>query len=229
MSATPLRAPELERIYAQRFGGAEVYRDRVWKVLTAEFFSRWVARESKVLDLGSGYCEFINNISAAVRYAMDLNPAAQQRAAKGVNVLLQDCSTPWPIEPATLDVVFTSNFFEHLPDKTALELTVSHAFASLRPGGCLIALGPNMRAIGGAYWDFYDHFIPLTDRSLTELFRKIGFEIEYLCPRFLPYTMSHGRQHPIWTLRLYLKLPLFWRLLGRQFLIVGRKPANRPG
>jgi SAM-dependent methyltransferase len=226
LSGNPHSASDLEQIYAKRFSGTEPYRQEVWKILTASVFSRWVSPGDVVLDLGSGYCEFINNIHARVKYAMDLNWAVQSRAAAGVNVLLQDCSAPWPLPPATLDAVFTSNFFEHLPNKTALEQTVANAFQCLRPGGRLIALGPNIRYTGDAYWDFYDHYVPLTDLSLIELFRKCGLEIEYCRSRFLPYTMSQGRQYPLWMLKAYLKLPFAWRLFGAQFLIVGRKPEG---
>jgi hypothetical protein len=47
--------------------------------------------------------------------------------------------------------------------------------------------------------------------------------VEEQIARFLPYTMSRGKQQPVWMLRLYLKLPLAWPLLGKQFLVVARK------
>ena len=36
----------------------------------------------------------------------------------------QDCSEPWEIDPNSLDLVFTSNFFEHLPNKESLDRTM---------------------------------------------------------------------------------------------------------
>jgi predicted SAM-dependent methyltransferase len=56
-----------------------------------------------------------------------------------------------------LDVIFTSNFFEHLVSKQALSQTILQAKKCLVPGGRLIAMGPNIRFVGGAYWDFWDH------------------------------------------------------------------------
>src|SRR5580704_17961850 len=100
--------PELQRIYGARFAGKTGYRTRVWKVL-APYFGQWFPASGTVLDLGAGYCEFINNASASVKYAMDLNPDVQLRAAPGVKVLLQDCSAPWPLAEGELDAVFTSN------------------------------------------------------------------------------------------------------------------------
>lgn len=225
MTAQPHSAGDLEQIYERRFAGLEDYRRAVWRVLADEVFSHWIAAGSSLLDLGSGYCEFINQIPARRKYAMDLNPATKSNAGDDVAVLLQDCSTEWQIPADTLDAVFTSNFFEHLPDKAALERTVQNAFRCLLPGGRLIAMGPNIRYTGDAYWDFYDHYIALTDLSLVELLLKCGFEIEYARAQFLPYTMANGRRYPAWVLRAYLRMPLLWKLFGKQFLIVSRKPA----
>ena len=216
-------ARDLEQIYKQRFSGSEAYRTQIWSALTSMVFSKWVAPEHTVLDLGSGYCEFINNISARVKFAMDLNPATSTQAADDVKVILQDCSEPWPIQPDSLDIVFTSNFFEHLPDKSVLERIVRSAHRSLKTGGRLIALGPNVRHTSGAYWDFYDHYIPLTDLSVIELFQKCGFHIEHSWAQFLPYTMARGPRYPVWILKAYLMMPWVWRIFGQQFLVIGRK------
>jgi SAM-dependent methyltransferase len=223
MTAPVHSAADLEQIYKTRFGASEGYRRAVWRVLAAELFAKWIAADSTILDLGSGYCEFINQITARRKYAMDLNPATRRHAGGDVEVVTQDCSDPWHV-PCVLDAVFTSNFFEHLPDKAALERTIHNAFRALRSGGRLIALGPNIRYTGTAYWDFYDHYVALSDLSLIEVLRKCGFGIEYARARSLPYTMADGRRYPLWVLRTYLRLPVMWRIFGKQFLIVARKP-----
>ena len=228
MSELPQSATDLEQIYRVRFAGAAAYRQRVWKELISRMFSKWVSAESTVLDLGCGYCEFINHVPARKKYGMDLNPDAARNAAPNVEILEQDCSQPWRVAPGSLDVVFTSNFFEHLPTKTHLERTLTHAWHSLRGGGRLIAMGPNIRYLPGAYWDFYDHHIPLTEQALAEVMKKCGFTIETMYARFLPYTMSGGREYPQWMLRIYLRLPVFWPLFGKQFLIIARKPLASP-
>ena len=122
------------------------------------------------------------------------------------------------------DLVFSSNFFEHLPTKPALEATLAQAYRSLKKGGRLIAMGPNIRFLPGAYWDFWDHHIPLTEASLRELLRLQGVGVEGCWPRFLPYTISGGRRFPIAALRLYLRLRPMWLVFGRQFLLIVRKP-----
>jgi SAM-dependent methyltransferase len=214
---------DLEQIYNRRFSGKEQYRIRVWQVLTSHFFSRWISKSGSVLELGCGYCEFINQIDAAKKYGMDLNPNSGRNTASDVAFLQQDCSSPWPVAPGALDTVFTSNFFEHLPTKTHLEETLRQAWLCLKPGGRLIAMGPNIKYVPGSYWDFFDHYLPLTELSLAEVLEKCGFEIESNTARFLPYTMSDGAEYPMWTLKLYLALPMIWRFFGKQFLVVARK------
>ena len=216
---------QLQRIYSARFSGNAEYRTKVWKVLVT-YFSRWFPGADAMLDLGAGYCEFINNVPARIRYAMDLNPDVHQLASRDVIVLQQDCAKPWPLPEGALDVVFTSNFLEHLPDKSAVTAVLSHAYRSLKPGGRFVAVGPNIKHVPGAYWDFFDHYIPLTELSLAEALSHCDFEIEARIGRFLPFTMAHGRyRHPLWMLRLYLVLPFVWRIFGKQFLVVGRKPG----
>lgn len=224
MSDLSESSEELRRIYHERFSGKLLYRRHIWKELVERVFSAWVPPESTVLDLGCGYCEFINEIRARKKYGIDLNPDAIRNAAPDVKVIRHNCSDPWPIPEASVDVVFTSNFFEHLPTKKDLSETLNQVLLALKPSGRLIAIGPNIRYVQGAYWDFYDHHIPLTDRSMAEEMRSRGFLIEYVKARFLPYTMSDQTRYPFWVLRAYLRLPLTWSLFGKQFLIVARKP-----
>jgi SAM-dependent methyltransferase len=224
-SSSPESLPQdLQEIYRRRFQGSLEYRNRVWQVLTADFFSRWIRPDDRVLDLGCGYCQFINHIACSEKYGMDLNPSAADHAANNVTLIQQDCSARWPFDDHFLDAIFTSNFFEHLPTKGALENTLREALRCLKPDGRLIALGPNIRYLGGAYWDFFDHHLALTDQSLVEVLEKTGFAISKNISRFLPFTMVNSPQYPLVFLRLYLRLPVAWRFLGKQFLVVARKP-----
>ena len=222
MSA-PHSPSELQRLYEKRFAGKSEYRTQVWRVLV-NYFAKWVPPGAAVLDLGCGHCEFINNVRAGRRFGMDLNPDTLNQAAQDVQILAQNCAQPWPLPEASLDVVFTSNFFEHLCAKSDLRATLKQAMRCLRPGGRIIALGPNIRYLPGEYWDFYDHYLPLTELSLGEVLTETCFEIEAQIPRFLPYTMSRpGSQRPIWMLSLYLKLEFVWPFFGKQFLVVAKK------
>jgi len=215
---------ELATIYGQRFKGRRSYRDRVWRVLIDDFMQTYVPREAAVLDLGCGYGEFINNVRCRTKFGMDMNPDTAKCLAPEVQFLQQDCSSTWNLPEASLDVVFTSNFFEHLPNKQALGSTLEQAFRALRPGGNLMAMGPNVKYLPGDYWDFWDHHLPLTELSLKEGLSIHGFEVIRCIGRFLPYTMARGIQYPIFFLEAYLRFPLAWRFWGKQFFLVARKP-----
>jgi SAM-dependent methyltransferase len=222
MSA-PYSPAQLQRLYEKRFAGQRQYRNSIWRILVDNYFARWIPQRAAVLDLGCGHCEFINNVRSETRFGMDLNPDSVQQAAPGVRILSQSCSETWALPDNSLDVVFTSNFFEHLYTKQDLRATLLQAWRCLRSGGRIIAMGPNIRYLPGEYWDFYDHYLALTELSLGEVMTETGFTLEEQIPRFLPYTMSRGRQRPLWMLRLYLTLTFVWPLLGKQFLVVARR------
>jgi len=214
---------ELQRIYERRFSASEDYRNRVWQMLTRGFFSKWIHSDHSVLDLGCGYGEFINNVSARNRYGMDLNPATAGKLAKDVKFIEQDCSARWDLPDQSLDIVFTSNFLEHLPAKDAVKQTLRQAARCLRPGGLFIAMGPNIRYLPGSYWDFFDHHVILTEKSLAEVLSISGFTVQHAIARFLPYTMVGGPGYPLLFLRIYLHLPFLWWIKGRQFLVIARR------
>jgi len=219
-------AADLKRIYEARFAGNPAYRRKIWHLLVSDFFQKYVASGDSVLDLGCGYAEFINTVRCAKKFAMDLNPDAPSYLDPSVTFLEQDCSSRWQLESDSLNVVFTSNFFEHLSDKAALGRTLDEVFRCLVPGGKLIAMGPNIKHLPGSYWDFWDHYLPLTEASLSEGLNSRGFEIEECIGKFLPYTMVKSREYPQFFLKLYLKLPIAWPIFGKQFLVVARKPCR---
>jgi SAM-dependent methyltransferase len=215
---------ELARTYRRRFGADLSYRNAVWKVLVRDFFSRYIHPGDCVLDVGCGYGQFINQVECAERYAIDLNPVTPSLLNEGIHFFEQDCSERWPLPPGSLDVVFSSNFFEHLPTKAQLSRTLQEAYRCLRPGGLLIAIGPNAKFT--SYWDFFDHHIALTELSLQEALELTGFMTRKVIGRFLPFTMVKARQYPLLFVSLYVKMPWVWRIFGRQFLVIVEKPAS---
>lgn len=218
-----LSEEELQTLYRHRFSPEELHQKRLlWQTLCRSFFQSYVPRDGTVLDLGAGSCEFINAIEARRRIAVDLNPDTA-RHADGAEVLLTPSDDLSAVESSSVDVVFTSNFFEHLPSKSVLLATLQECRRVLHPGGRIIVLMPNLRCLPGRYWDFFDHHLPLTDRSLVEALELAGFRPERVVPRFLPYSVKHSRLPPLPILiSLYLRFPPAWTILGRQMLVVAR-------
>lgn len=214
---------KLATIYQNRFSGHESYRNNVWSILISKFFTKWLKTDYNILDLGCGYGEFINQVDSKAKYAMDLNPNTKKILNDDIIFHEQDCSQPWNIESESLDLVFTSNFFEHLPNKFSLDKTIAEIRKALKPRGFLIAMGPNISVLNGKYWDFWDHHVALSDSSLSELLEINDFKIIRSYSRFLPYNMVRVKERPLFLISLYLRLPIFWSFFGKQFLIIAQK------
>src|SRR5438105_2472267 len=58
---------DLGKQYQQRFAARAPYRDAVWQALVRGFFQDYVQPNAVVLDLGSGWGEFIRHIKAQRR------------------------------------------------------------------------------------------------------------------------------------------------------------------
>jgi SAM-dependent methyltransferase len=219
--------PDLQKIYAARFEQTGLERRRrVWEVLCQRFFNPLVGANKTVLDLACGYGEFINAVQGAKKLAVDLNPDAQKFLASDVTHNRTAATDLSAIASGSVDVVFTSNFLEHLRDKSECDKVFSEVKTVLRPGGRFIVMGPNIRYAFKEYWDYYDHYLPFSHLSLAEGLRQAGFVVTTNIPRFLPYTMNSSMPTAEFLVRVYLALPFAWRILGKQFLVVAEKPLG---
>jgi hypothetical protein len=99
----------------------------------------------------------------------------------------------------------------------------------LKPDGKAIVLQPNIALVGDRYWDFIDHSVALTERSLVEAASLGGFRAETVIKRFLPYTTKSRFPRGPRIVRAYLALPLAWRILGKQTLYVGVPASTSAG
>lgn len=217
---------DLAALYEIRFAEAELPRkNEIWKVLCHDYFQQFVAQGDTVLDVACGYGEFINNIAASRKIGIDLNPDSAKFLADEVQFEQVSATAFGAQFEQQVNVIFTSNFLEHLPDKPALELLLDQVLLALKPGGRFLIMGPNLRYLPGEYWDFYDHHLGLSHLSLGEVLALKGFAIERCVDRFLPYTTQGALPTHPQLVRAYLKLPLAWRFLGKQFFLVARKPG----
>ena len=216
---------DLDVLYQHRFPKDELAnKNRIWQVLCGQYFNRFVNPSDTVVDIGAGYCEFINNIPAAGKIAVDLNPDVRQFAADGVRIINESCTAVASIPDASVDAVFMSNFLEHLPSKDLVLQTLRESARMLKPGGRAIILQPNIRFLYDEYWDYFDHHTALSDRSLVEGVLMAGLEPRVVIPKFLPYTTKSRLPQAPWLVSLYLKIPLAWHILGKQALVVAYKP-----
>lgn len=222
------QADYLQILYANRFNpDQQQAKLALWKVLIRQFLQKHVGTpDSVVLDIGGGYCEFINQVRAREKYLIDLNPDAKTFADNDVKVLNVDilAEDKYRLVPTNhFDVIFVSNFFEHLRNKDELIEVLAFCFNCLKPGGRLLVIQPNFKYSSREYYDFIDHYLPITDASLQEVLKAIGFSIDTLIPRFLPFS-TKGRPSSTLLLKIYLKFPILWSILGGQMFIKASRP-----
>ena len=216
---------QLSQLYKARFPEKELERkNAIWKVICEDYLQQFIAPDSLVVDIACGYGEFLNNITATTRVGIDLNPDSANFLDSAVKFHNRDAMQVADIAQGQADVVFASNFLEHLPNKSVLDDLLKEILEALKPGGAFVIVGPNLRYLPGEYWDFYDHHLGLTHLSLSEALELQGFELDLCLDRFLPYTTKSALPTHPFLVQCYLKFPLAWRVLGKQFLLVARKP-----
>ena len=192
------------------------HRNAVWQHLSA-YLQRWIPVSSDVLELGAGWCDFANTITARRVVAMDLDAVVHRAAADHVEAEIGDCTDLSRFADGTFDVVFASNLLEHLERPAASQL-LAEAARVLRPGGRLILLQPNFRLNPGGYFDDYTHVAIYTDRSLADYLRSRGWRIEKVYPRFLPLTMNSKGSGLTFLVPWYLRSPV--KPLAGQMLLI---------
>lgn len=196
-------------------------RETVWRVI-AEYLRTWISPDDHVLEIGAGYCQWINAVAAARRVAIDNWPGFSQFADAGVEPRVMDAAIGLPsLGAGQFDVALASNVLEHFEPDVAASI-VGDVAAILKPHGRFIIVQPNFRYAYRHYFDDYTHRSVFTHVSLANLLRARGFAIEACEPRFLPYSMR-GTRLPIrpWIVRAYLRSPI--KPAAGQMLIVARK------
>lgn len=212
----------VNRIYQRRFSQDIEFRKKMWQVLCNDFFQSYIPNDAVVLEIGAGYCEFINNIKAKRKLALDLNPDMKEFANNDIEVFLSGSTNMSQIKDNSCDIAFTSNFFEHL-SKQDIVKTIKEAHRVLKLGGEILILQPNIRFCYKDYWNFFDHVTALDDRSLVEALEINGFKVIKCLPKFLPYSTKSKLPKNIFLIKLYLKLPFLQYIFGKQTFIVARK------
>ena len=183
-------------------------REVVWREIIRYLHARGIVpRAGTVLELGAGYCHFINNVEAREKIALDTSAIARTHAAKNVRVLTQRCDEPLPLADQSVDVVFASNLFEHL-SRPELEAASRQIRRVLKHGGRLVILQPNYKYCARHYFDDYTHVSVFTHVSLVDFLQSQGFTPVRVEPRFMPFSMKSRLPALPWAIRLYVSLPV---------------------
>jgi len=181
--------------------------------------------DGATLDLGAGYCHFINQIASREKLALDLNVEnLRLYAGAGVRCIEASGADLAGIGSASLNSVFASNVYEHFPSRESVSSSLEEVHRVLRPGGRAIILQPNFAYCAKQYFDYFDHRLIFTHKGMAEGLTIAGFELERVTAQFLPYTSKSALPAAPWLVSMYLAFPPAWRVLGGQMLLVARKP-----
>ncbi|MGA8746793.1 MAG: class I SAM-dependent methyltransferase [Solirubrobacterales bacterium] len=211
-----------ERLYEYRFREIDqAQRVAVWREI-GPHIHRLMGGPQKVLDPAAGRGEFIGSVPAGETWAVDqvaYPEATHKPETTVITASIMDADLP----EDHFDGIFVSNFLEHLADQPSIAAFLRKMHRLSEDDGRIAVMGPNYRYCSGRYWDCADHYVALTHESICEHLYAAGFEPDRVIPRYLPYSFRGSLPSSSGLARLYLNLPLAWKVLGKQFLVIGRK------
>ncbi len=194
----------------------------VWREI-CRYLERYIPLGAAVLDIGTGYGDFINNVRAGRKAAIDLSASAKQHLAPDVEFHVGSCTSMPQFASESFDAVFASNVFEHL-SREELVAALEESMRVLRPGGRIVLMQPNFKYCAPHYFDDYTHVQIFTHVGLADLLASHGFDVVDVKPRFLPLTMKSRAPKFGVLVWAYLHSPV--KPFGAQMLVVARKPEE---
>jgi len=192
-------------------------RKVLWRTLVQYYFADLIQSDFCVLDLGSGYADFINEVKAQRRIAVDIWEELPRQVAPGVEAHVGPVTDLSFLPDGAVDLAFASNVLEHLSTEDC-EATLGQLRRKLSTRGRLAILQPNYRYAYREYFDDYTHIAVYSHISLADRLRTNGFRIVRCVPRFLPLTLAS--RFPVFPVlvRLYLRSPI--KPFAKQMLIL---------
>ncbi len=201
-------------------------RNAVWKSLWRFYFCKLISPSDCVLDLGCGYGDFINNVVARRRIAVDSWEGFLEYVDPQIERVVGSVTDLNFIEEGAINFAFASNLFEHL-SKADFACVLEMLRRKLASGGTLNILQPNYRYAYREYFDDYTHVSVFSHISLTDFLRANGFDVLEISPRFLPLTVKSRLPVSPWLIGAYLASPI--KPLAKQMLIrAGVSPRPSP-
>ena len=214
----------LPELYEARFDEREVSaKDAVWREIV-RFLQRYIDQDAPLLDLGCDRGHFVRWATARERWATDIRDMRDALPNDVRFVQASGLDLAQVVPTAHFGTIFMSNYLEHLDSSDAVIDQLRVVAELLRPGGRVMILQPNIRLVGPRYWDFIDHRVAITERSLLEAAELAGLRTVDLVTRFLPYSTKGRLPTAPALVRGYLAFRPAWWLLGKQTLYVGSRP-----
>ncbi|MDP9332296.1 MAG: class I SAM-dependent methyltransferase [Actinomycetota bacterium] len=178
-STTPLGGADYRSLEDVLRGSEQFIRERL------RFYLKFFASGEAAVDLGSGRGEMLELLAEGGIDAVgvDLDPSMVARAeVKGLRCTQAD-ALEWlrDRDKKSLDVVFSTQFLEHIPTGVLPDL-LGTARECLRPGGRFIAetVNPYSPSALRAFWVDLTHVQPLYPETLLVLLQQAGYTSAYV-------------------------------------------------
>lgn len=195
----------------------------VWKEI-AKYLQRYIPDDSTIVDLGSGYCDFINEIKARSKIAVDAYINPKDYCNSEIKALFCDYKKlNKKLKNNSIDIFFLSNFLEHLSLEQAIEC-IKIIKNKLKTSGKIIIMQPNYKYCSKRYFDDYTHIKAWSDESLKDFLKSNNFKIIKLKPKFLPFSMKSKLPTSKMLIKLYLHSP--FKPFGKQMLMIAELNKN---
>jgi len=200
-------------------------RDVLWETLWRYRFRAMVDPNDCVLDLGAGYGNFINAVTARRRIAVDAWDGFPAHLAPGIEHRVGSVADLDFLDDGAVDFAFASNLFEHLT-KDDFAAVLAALRRKLSEKGTLTIVQPNYRYAYREYFDDFDHKSIYSHVSMADFLTANGYEVFRVEPRFMPLSIKGRLPVNALLIRAWLASP--WKPIGKQMLVRARpRPRSR--
>ena len=161
----------IEIVYSSKNKPFTNYPEKLIKELVKKFNLK---SNSKILELGCGRGEFLNEFSklGMNSFGVDVSDYAINLCKNAEIKVLDITKNPLPYDDNSFDIVFSKSFIEHFYYP---EQIFKDTLRVLKPSGIFINLTPEWNYIYKSFYEDFTHRTPFTKKSLKDIYLITGF------------------------------------------------------